>query len=86
MAPSSSSSNVSFFSIFQNQKQLGAALLGIGILLSFLGVMLLFERNLLRLGNICFIIGVFLLIGPEFVLSFFMKESRIQASILTAIG
>ena len=73
-------------SLFQNQRQLGAALLGIGIILTVLGMTLLFERNLLRLGNISFIAGIVMLIGPTHVTSFFMKESRIQASIITAIG
>jgi hypothetical protein len=76
----------SLSSIFQSQKQLGAGLVAIGLLLSFLGVMLLFERNLLRLGNISLIFGIALLIGPSHVLAFFLQESRLQASVITAIG
>ena len=49
-------------------------------------MMLLFERNLLRLGNISLIAGICLLIGPSRVTGFFMKESRIQASIITVLG
>ena len=58
----------SFLSIFQNQKQLGATLLAIGLMLSFLGMILLFEKNLLRLGNICLVLGKFWLI--------FLKHKR----------
>ena len=38
--------------IVRNQRQLGAALLGLGLLLTSMGVMLFFEGNLLRLGNV----------------------------------
>jgi hypothetical protein len=38
--------------ILKNQKQLGAALLGVGLLLTVMGMMLFFEGNLLRLGNV----------------------------------
>ena len=72
--------------ISKNKRQAGAALLGIGMILSFLGVMLFFEGNLLRLGNICIILGIPLLLGPNKVRQFFMKESRMQASIITGLG
>jgi len=73
-------------SLMQNQKQLGGFLLAIGFFLSIMGMMLFFEGNLLRLGNICIIVGIPLLIGPDRVRGFFMKQSRIQASIITSIG
>lgn len=76
----------SVIGLVRNQKQLGAILLGLGMLLTFMGMMLFFEGNLLRLGNICTIMGIPLLIGPNRVKSFFLKESRIQASIITSLG
>ena len=42
-----------FLDILKNQKYLGGLLLGIGFLLSLLGIMLFFEGNLLRIGNVC---------------------------------
>lgn len=36
----------------QNKKQVGAGLVGLGLLLTFLGMMLFFEGNLLRIGNV----------------------------------
>lgn len=72
--------------LMKNQRQLGATLVGLGMLLSFMGMMLFFEGNLLRLGNICIIAGVPLLVGPGRVKSFFFKESRMQATIITSIG
>ena len=76
----------SFASLLQNQKQLGAVLLAAGLFLSIMGMMLFFEGNLLRLGNICIILGVPLLLGPDRVRGFFMKQSRIQASVITSFG
>ncbi|KAJ1432612.1 hypothetical protein B484DRAFT_327244 [Ochromonadaceae sp. CCMP2298] len=70
----------------KNQKQVGAGLLGVGLLLTFMGMMLFFEGNLLRLGNICIIAGIFMLIGPTRVSGFFLKESRMQATIITVVG
>lgn len=72
--------------LLKNQKQLGAGLVGVGMLLTFMGMMLFFEGNLLRLGNICIILGIPLLVGPNRVKKFFLKESRMQASIVTSLG
>lgn len=36
--------------------------------------------------QICVIAGVFLLIGPNNLIGFFMKETRMQATIITSIG
>lgn len=41
-----------FSDLLKNQKQLGASLLGIGLMLTIMGMMLFFEGNLLRLGNV----------------------------------
>mmetsp|Transcript_26700 Transcript_26700/g.38176 ORF Transcript_26700/g.38176 Transcript_26700/m.38176 type:complete len:235 (+) Transcript_26700:2377-3081(+) len=73
-------------SLLKNQKQLGAVLLGVGFLLSLMGIMLFFEGNLMRIGNICFIAGIFLLIGPSRVSGYFLNESRLQATTISGIG
>jgi hypothetical protein len=78
--------NNAFTNLFQNQRKLGATLLGIGLILTFMGVMLFFEGNLLRFGNILTIIGAFLLLGPGQVQSFFMQPSRLQGTIIIALG
>lgn len=72
--------------LIKNQRQLGATLLGIGILLTFMGMMLFFEGTLLRLGNLCMIGGIPLLIGPSRVKGYFLKQSRMQATIITSLG
>lgn len=76
----------SILEMLRDHKQLGASLLGLGLLLTFAGMMLFFEATLLRLGNICIIIGIPLLLGPDTVKDFFIKKERSQATILIALG
>ena len=73
-------------SLFQNQKRLGATLLALGMLFTTFGMMLFFEGNLLRLGNIFMIFGITFLLGPNKVRGFFMKAERMQATIITGVG
>lgn len=49
-------------------------------------MMLFFEGNLLRLGNISLIAGIVLTIGPNNVKGFLLSEKRIQASLITCLG
>lgn len=72
--------------LFKNRRQIGAGLVGVGLILTFLGMMLFFEGNLLRLGNMATIIGVPLLVGPNRIKSFFIQPSRMQATIILSIG
>lgn len=71
---------------FKNQRQIGATLVVVGTLLTFIGMALFFEGNLLRLGNISIITGVPLLVGPNRVRQFFFQKSRSQATIITSLG
>lgn len=76
----------SLIDLFKNQKQLGASLLGLGLMLTFAGMMLFFEGTLLRLGNMCIIVGIPLLVGPDTVRQFFIKKERTQATVIISIG
>lgn len=76
----------SLLELLRNHKQLGASLLGLGLLLTFAGMMLFFEGTLLRLGNMCIIAGIPLLVGPEAVKNFFIKKERTQATAIVSIG
>ena len=70
----------------ETRRKVGASLLVGGGALTLIGMTLFFERNLLRLGNICVILGIPLLIGPSIVYNFFMQPQRAQATIITALG
>ena len=72
--------------LFGKPKQIGAALVSLGCLLTLMGVMLFFEGNLLRLGNVLVVLGTPLLIGLDRTRAFFMKKERLNATIITALG
>ena len=46
---------------------MGATLLGIGLVLTLMGIMLFFEGNLLRLGNVCILIWLLATSTPQIV-------------------
>ena len=83
--------------------EIGAFLVAIGLGLTLFGMMMLFERNCLRLGNVsyvtdlleegiifkfqmCLIFGILLLVGPNRIKSYFLQTSRMQATIIVALG
>ena len=70
----------------ETRRKVGAMLMVGGGALTLIGMTLFFERNLLRLGNICILLGIPLLIGPSIVYNFFMQPQRAQATIITAMG
>ena len=72
--------------LVRNPKQIGAALIGIGLMLTVMGMMLFFEGNLLRLGNMCIIGGIPFLVGMGRVKNFFLKPERLQAAVITGMG
>jgi len=55
-------------------KEIGIALLAIGCGLFLLGVLFLFDRALLLLGNIAFLTGLYFLVGMKTMFAFFTKE------------
>ncbi|KMZ63827.1 Protein transport protein GOT1 [Zostera marina] len=58
------------------QKKVGVGLVGFGIFFSFIGVILFFDRGLLALGNIFFLIGVALLLGWSSTLQLFKRNYK----------
>jgi hypothetical protein len=73
-------------SILSNYRQIGSTFVGLGFIFSLLGMMLFFEANLLRLGNMLIIIGLPLFVGPIAFKNYFLKKSRLQATIIISIG
>lgn len=69
-----------------DRKKIGIGLTGFGILFFFLGVIFLFDKGLLALGNILFLAGVMLTIGMKSTAQFFMKQSHYKGSIAFVVG
>ena len=67
------------FNVSDNGK-IGIFLVLLGISCFFFGVLMLFDRSLLMIGNLCFIIGLILLIGLIGTIKFFTKKSKRKPS------
>lgn len=61
-------------------QKLGVGLAGFGISLLILGVLLLFDKGLLAIGNILFISGLACVIGIQRTLRFFFQVQKIKAT------
>jgi hypothetical protein len=57
-----------------------------GVIFFLLGVLTLFDSALLALGNLLFIIGVILIIGPQKTVVFFTRPQKIRGSICFVVG
>ncbi|PSN54898.1 Vesicle transport protein GOT1B [Blattella germanica] len=68
------------FEITDVQK-IGVGLAGFGVSFLFLGVLLLFDKGLLAIGNILFIAGLACVIGLERTFRFFFQKHKVKASI-----
>ncbi|OXU20219.1 hypothetical protein TSAR_013061 [Trichomalopsis sarcophagae] len=68
------------FEITDTQK-IGVGLAGFGIAFLFLGVILLFDKGLLAIGNILFISGLGCVIGPRRTFSFFFQRHKVRGTV-----
>mmetsp|Transcript_53027 Transcript_53027/g.133994 ORF Transcript_53027/g.133994 Transcript_53027/m.133994 type:complete len:138 (-) Transcript_53027:119-532(-) len=60
--------------MFDDNKKIGIGCCGLGVLCLFLGLFLLFDRTLLALGNVAFLLGLGLLMGKKVIKFFFRRE------------
>ncbi|KAK4410928.1 Vesicle transport protein GOT1 [Sesamum angolense] len=57
-------------------KKVGLGLTGFGLIFTFAGVLLIFDKGFLTIGNILFLSGMILTIGMKSSLHFFMKPQN----------
>nr|TKS08381.1 Got1-like family protein [Populus alba] len=69
-----------------DRKKIGLGLTGFGIFFSFLGIVFFFDKGFLAMGNILFISGVSLTIGPKSTMQFFMKRQNFKGTISFGAG
>lgn len=67
--------------MISDNAKIGTGLLAGGVALLFLGVLFFFDPALLALGDILFLIGLTLTIGPSRTLRFFSRRDRIRGII-----
>ena len=86
-APDVSSIFNSLPSIVRNgDRRIGLALLGAGALVTMLGVSLFFNKALMRMGNLLFIAGVPMMLGPTRTVGYFLKPEKFRATACLAFG
>jgi len=67
-------------------KKIGLALLGAGTVFTLLGISLFFNKTLMRLGNLFFIAGVPMTIGPGRTTGYFLQPKKSRATGCLAFG
>jgi len=70
----------------KGNRKFGIILTASGIVISLLGISMFFNKTLLRFGNLCFICGIPLLIGPSRTASFFLQPKKARATGCLAFG
>ncbi|XP_050256845.1 vesicle transport protein GOT1 isoform X3 [Quercus robur] len=68
------------------QKKIGLGLIGFGIVFTFLGVVLFFDRGLLALSNIFCLTGVALLLGWRSTWNLFTNRANYKGSAAFLLG
>jgi len=61
-------------------QKIGVGLTSFGALFMMLGIMLFFDGALLALGNILFLGGLFLIIGPQKTFYFFSRKNKLRGT------
>mmetsp|Transcript_19654 Transcript_19654/g.61649 ORF Transcript_19654/g.61649 Transcript_19654/m.61649 type:complete len:139 (+) Transcript_19654:119-535(+) len=72
--------------MLDDNKKIGIGLCGIGLACVVLGVFLLFERTLLALGNVAFLMGLAMLLGPSKAVRFFVRREKWKGSSAYFVG
>eukprot|EP00275_Glaucocystis_incrassata_P001635 EC123550.1.p2 GENE.EC123550.1~~EC123550.1.p2 ORF type:complete len:138 (+),score=23.14 EC123550.1:225-638(+) len=66
--------------MLDDYKKIGIGLTGFGMLFMVFGVVFLFDRGMLAMGNLLFLSGVTLVIGAKKTLKFFSARRKIKGS------
>ncbi|GAA6021229.1 hypothetical protein JCM10207_002582 [Rhodosporidiobolus poonsookiae] len=67
-------------------QKIGVALCAFGAFFMFLGVIMLFDGPLIALGNILFVSGLPLIIGPRKTFYFFARKNKLRGSFAFIAG
>ncbi|KAK7199044.1 Got1/Sft2-like family [Novymonas esmeraldas] len=65
--------------------KLGVALTGLGVFFTFMGVVMLLDSILLTMGNVFFVVGVALVMGPTRCKTFFIARQRASTCFFLGI-
>jgi Got1/Sft2-like family len=73
-------------SLLRGDRKTGLLFLGGGLAITFLGISLFFNRTLLRLGNLMFMAGVPMTLGPSRTLGYFVQPEKLRATACLGLG
>jgi hypothetical protein len=72
--------------IKSGNRKIGLPLLGVGGVLTILGISLFFNKALMRLGNLFFVAGVPITIGPGRTVGYFFQPKKARATGCLTLG
>ena len=65
---------------YDDNKKIGIGLIVIGLVFYFLGLLFLLDRGFLAIGNLAFIMGLVIIVGPANTVAFFMRKTKMKGS------
>jgi hypothetical protein len=72
--------------IQKGDRRIGLSLLASGTVVTMLGMSLFFNKALMRLGNLLFIAGVPITLGPTRTAGYFLKPEKMRATACLGLG
>ena len=71
---------------YDDSKKIGVGLIIIGLIFYSLGIVFFLDRGFLCIGNIAFIMGLVVVVGPQNTVGFFMRKGKIVGSAVFFAG
>ena len=71
---------------YDDNKKIGIGLIVIGLVFYFLGLLFMLDRGFLAIGNLAFIMGLVILVGPSNTVAFFMRKTKMKGSLCFFVG
>ena len=71
---------------YDDNKKIGIGLIVIGLVFYSLGLLFMLDRGFLAIGNLAFIMGMVILVGPTNTLGFFMRKTKVKGSVCFFTG
>ncbi|BDA46156.1 Vesicle transport protein GOT1A [Coccomyxa sp. Obi] len=72
--------------MLDDRRKIGIGLTGLGFLFLLLGVLFFFDKGLIALGNLMFLCGVALTIGPQATVKFFLRKKNLKGTMFFMAG